>query len=62
VFLSTARTVHVAGNSFLAASDEMTSTVSDLDSLTEVLFPLESGSKRNTSWEVTLTVRQEYVS
>jgi hypothetical protein len=60
VFLSTARTAHVAGNSFLVASDEMTLPpyrTLDVDSLTEVLFPLESGSKRNASWEVTLTVR-----
>jgi len=56
--LSTARTVHVAGNSFLVASDHYDcSTVSDIENLTDVSFPLASGSKRNPSWEVTATVR-----
>ena len=58
VLLSTAWTVHAAWNSFLVASDDYESyTVSDIENLTDVSFPLASGSKRNASWEVTPTVR-----
>ena len=44
--LSTARTVHIAGNSFVVASDDYDSpTVSDIENLTDVSFPLVSGNK-----------------
>lgn len=56
--LSTAQTVRVAGNSFLVASDDYdSSTVSVINNLTDVSFPLSSGSKRKASCEVTPTVR-----
>ena len=60
--LSTARTVHVAGISFLVASDDYdSSTVSDIENLTDVSIPLASGSKRNASWEVRLYVRMGFL-